>query len=71
MATTKKTPKPNRLEEFHQDVRKTIKGKDGKAAVDDFAAAVHALVAAFGKTEAMMLHAKYGMLITLAKEEKK
>lgn len=70
---TKKASKLTRFDQIHQDIRAGVKGRDGKAVVDDYVEAIRALIGALGKQEAMRLHAQCGMLITVAtaKEEKK
>jgi hypothetical protein len=68
---TAKVKKPTPAETWREEIKKSVKGKQDRQAVDAFAAAIDALVAAFGKTQALTIYTKAGMLITLAKEEAK
>ena len=67
MAT--KVKKPTKSEMLQQEIRLTVKGREGKQALDEFIEAVNKLVSFFGKRDAMQLFVKVGMLITFAKEE--
>lgn len=71
MKSAKKPQKLTKSQACHQEIRNTVKGRDGKAALDDFVSAVDALVDSFGKKDAMQLYVRCGMLITMAKEEAK
>ena len=61
---------PTKSEILHQDMRAAIKGREGKQAVDEFVAAIHSLIDALGKQDAMSLFVKAGILTTLAKDGK-
>jgi hypothetical protein len=68
---TAKVKKPTPAEAWRDEIKKSVKGKPERQAVDDFAAAIGALAAALGKTQALTIYAKAGLLITLAKDEAK
>lgn len=70
---TKKAPKLTRFDQIHQDIRKSVSGREAKVHLDSYVEAIRLLIAGFGKQEAMRLHVQSGMLITVAtaKEEKK
>lgn len=65
----RKPAKQTKSDALHEEIRKSVRGKDGKQALDDFVGAVDALIAAFGKKEALTLYVRCGMRITLAKDE--
>ena len=68
---TAKVKKPTPSDVWREEIKNSVKGKRERQAIDDFAAAVGALVASLGKAQALTIYTKAGLLITLAKDEGK
>ncbi len=68
---TAKAKKPTPSDVWREEIKKSVKGRPQQQAVDDFAAAIAVLVASLGKTQALTIYTKAGLLITLAKDEVK
>lgn len=68
---TAKAKKPTPAEAWRDEIKRSVKGKPERQAIDDFASAIGVLVAALGKAQALTIYTKAGLLITLAKDEAK
>lgn len=68
---TAKVKKPTPSDTWREEIKRSVKGKPERQAIDDFAAAIAVLVASLGKTQALTIYTKAGLLITLAKDEVK